>query len=188
MTSQRYLIQWLIFVILAAVFIPPVFSQSTELRDRSLEISGARLTLGMDQAQAFAKLRDANLLITGPLTSGSHLAYAICGSTDKNCDLVLGTITFRDGDIVTATKRWADNSKTISDFLTAFYGAATDFENRGLTQCRIVTKQELQPNQDSRIVNLFCGSFRYLSVSISKSPKTPQYVMIEEVLDLNLPK
>jgi hypothetical protein len=162
----------------------PVFSQSTQNQDRTLEINGARLTLGMDQSQVFAKLRDANLLI---MDTGSQIAAPggfICGSTDKNCSTVLGSFTFTDGRLSVITKRWADNSKTIPDLLTAFYGVAVDFENRGLGQCRIAAKQDLRPNIDSRSVNLFCGPYRRLSVSLNKTPSSPYIAMIEEVVSL----
>jgi hypothetical protein len=184
---DNHLIQYLALVLIVA-FTIPAFSQSTKDQDRTLEISGARLTLGMNQSQVFSKLRDANLLISGPNAMGSQISYFVCGPTTKDCDPALGSLTFKNDVLAAASKRWADNSRTISDLLTAFYGAAVDFENRGLSQCKIATTQQLTPNLEAKSVNLLCGPYKRLSVSLVKAPLNPYYNVIEEFVSLVPPK
>ena len=164
-----------------SVFTVPAFSQSENSKDSTLEIEGASLVLGMSKAQVFSELSNANLLISEAITNKS---WFICSPIANNCNPPLGSFTLKDDQLIMITKRWAGDSGSVSDLLTALYGAVAALEAREMSQCRIKTKQEIEPTKDIRHILLTCSPHIQLDISLIKTPGGPFRNMIEEIVNL----
>lgn len=180
--SKRWLVSFL--AVCALIGSSSTFGQSTQNQDITLEIRGVQLALGMDFDAFLAKLSEAKLQAFDYGSQVSTPGGFFCHSSDHNREVVLGTYALENGKVVMITKRWADNTKTAQDLLSAFYGIAADFQKRGINKCTIKARQHLEPHSEFKCVDLLCGPYRRLSLILGINNSQTTYPVIEEVLSL----
>ena len=162
-----------------------LYGQSAGPMGETLEISGIQLRLGMEQDLVFQKLREKKLGLNRAEPSDS--SWFLCGSPDdQECNPILGEIIFKNGRLTLVFKRWAE-TKSAEDLVIAMYGAAKDFESRGLSRCQLAAGERVLPGESHRYIDVICGDHLGLRIGMMKTSKTPFVAVVDQLLSASWP-
>jgi hypothetical protein len=165
---RRAMFTWSANTILGVLaFATPNYAQSVKPHDEVLEINGVELRLGMNEDFVFKKFREKRVSAWKVEPSPAFNTWVVCEPfDDSQCVPGAGQVTFKEGRLYMATKNWVE-TKTASDVVTAFYGAAKDLEERGFANCKLAAKESLAPGQEIKYVDLKCGEHLTARLSLS---------------------
>jgi hypothetical protein len=150
------------------VLATPNYAQVAKPKDEVLEINGVQLRLGMNQDVVFQKFREKKISAWKVEPSPAFNTWVVCEPfDDSQCIPGSGQVTFKEGHLYMASKTWVE-TKTASDVVTAFYGAARDLEEHGFANCKLATKESLAPGQEIKYVDLKCGEHVAARLSLSR--------------------
>jgi hypothetical protein len=157
--------------------------QSSQQPDEMLEIKGVELRLGMDERVVAQKLREKNFGVREADSSEpGRKTWFLCESPDvKDCDPVLGQVSFYNRRLNVISKQWVD-TKSATEVVSAFYGATKDLKKRGFTHCQLATEETLEPGSEIQYVEMKCSAHLSLRIIRFHSTKTPSPVPVQEVL------
>ena len=104
--------------------------------------------------------------------------------TQKGKPEILGVITFKDGRLHFATKRWlsrVEDQEADVRTARAIYGVISDFVKQGETSCNIKSDHQETPTFSTQIASVVCGS-KHLEILVTSAPGNADSVDINESL------
>jgi hypothetical protein len=143
---------------------------------------GTDLALGMDEADVRKALSARYDLRKVEIDNSGKVNWLV--SDRDNPPHVAGVLTFRDGKLLFATKRWLQRDEDRQKGLQtarAVYGVLSAFADHGEASCTVSAEQKESPDLSAKTASVRCGR-KSLELLISARPGEDETVEVNESL------
>lgn len=167
-------------LLMAVLTLPIETGTGAQIAKDSIDVGATTLRLGDAQGSVLQQL--GGYALQGNENNNDKSAtWMVVSKTDSR--VAFANIYFKNGKLAAVNKYWdIDEPSTAVGFADALFGAITEFEREGRTDCQIQTERTQNPGNEIKTAFVVCGQ-KHLRIDIFFKGQQGESATITEVLE-----